>query len=131
MCSNRFLVQSGIHDSFVSKLAEAMRAGLRVGNGFEEGTTQGPLINEKAVEKVARWSSVRFPGVGIGRFPGKRHLAKVPSKVVLETAETSEKNGIPANVCASWGVTWPQPFPCPGAAPPERPVDLLRSLPFL
>lgn len=110
MCSNRFLVQSGIHDSFVSKLAEAMRASLRVGNGFEEGTTQGPLINEKAVEKVAHWSSVQFPGVGIGRFPGKRHLGEVPSKAVLETAETSEKNGIPANVCASWGVTWSQPF---------------------
>lgn len=52
VCSNRFLVQRGIHDSFVTKFAEAMKKSLRVGNGFEEGTTQGPLINEKAVEKV-------------------------------------------------------------------------------
>lgn len=54
VCSNRFLVQRGIHDSFVNKFAEAMKKTLRVGNGFEEGTTQGPLINEKAVEKVEK-----------------------------------------------------------------------------
>lgn len=52
------MVQRGIHDSFVKKFAEAMKMNLRVGNGFEEGTTQGPLINEKAVEKVSPPSSV-------------------------------------------------------------------------
>lgn len=52
VCSNRFLVQRGVHDSFVKRFAEAMKTHLRVGNGFEERTTQGPLINEKAVEKV-------------------------------------------------------------------------------
>lgn len=45
-------MQRGIHDAFVKKFAEAIKADLRVGNGFEERTTQGPLINEKAVEKV-------------------------------------------------------------------------------
>ncbi|KAL0623326.1 Succinate-semialdehyde dehydrogenase, mitochondrial [Plecturocebus cupreus] len=54
VCSNRFLVQRGIHDAFVKAFAEAMKKSLRVGNGFEEGTTQGPLINEKAVEKVEK-----------------------------------------------------------------------------
>uniref|UniRef100_A0A8D0X930 Succinate-semialdehyde dehydrogenase, mitochondrial n=1 Tax=Sus scrofa TaxID=9823 RepID=A0A8D0X930_PIG len=53
VCSNRFLVQRGIHDSFVKKFAEAIKTNLCVGNGFEERTTQGPLINEKAVEKVS------------------------------------------------------------------------------
>lgn len=53
MCTNRFLVQKGIHDAFVEKFAQAIKKELRVGNGFEEGTTQGPLINEKAVEKVS------------------------------------------------------------------------------
>lgn len=53
MCSNRFLVQKGIHDSFVKKFAEAIKTNLHVGSGFEERTTQGPLINEKAVEKVS------------------------------------------------------------------------------
>ncbi|KAL4675630.1 hypothetical protein H8959_009775 [Pygathrix nigripes] len=54
VCSNRFLVQRGIHDAFVKAFAEAMKKNLHVGNGFEEGTTQGPLINEKAVEKVEK-----------------------------------------------------------------------------
>lgn len=52
MCSNRFLVQSGIHDRFVEKLSRAMDAELRVGHGMEPDTTQGPLINTRAAEKV-------------------------------------------------------------------------------
>ncbi|QCI66205.1 NAD-dependent succinate-semialdehyde dehydrogenase [Phreatobacter stygius] len=51
VCTNRFLVQAGIHDSFVAKLAAASEA-LKVGNGLEPGVQQGPLIDEKAVEKV-------------------------------------------------------------------------------
>ncbi|XP_070252082.1 succinate-semialdehyde dehydrogenase, mitochondrial [Myotis yumanensis] len=73
VCSNRFLVQSGIHDAFVSKLAEAMRASLRVGNGFEEGTTQGPLINEKAVEKVETHVSDALAKGATLVTGGKRH----------------------------------------------------------
>ncbi|KAM4688763.1 succinate-semialdehyde dehydrogenase, mitochondrial [Discoglossus pictus] len=52
VCSNRFLVQKGVYDEFVKKLSALMSKELRVGNGFEEGVTQGPLINEKAVHKV-------------------------------------------------------------------------------
>ena len=37
----------------MKKFAEAIKTNLHVGNGFEERTTQGPLINEKAVEKVS------------------------------------------------------------------------------
>jgi succinate-semialdehyde dehydrogenase/glutarate-semialdehyde dehydrogenase len=51
VCTNRFLVQSGIHDAFVEKLVAASNA-LRVGNGLEEGVQQGPLIDNKAVAKV-------------------------------------------------------------------------------
>jgi succinate-semialdehyde dehydrogenase/glutarate-semialdehyde dehydrogenase len=51
VCTNRFLVQAGIHDSFVGKLIEASNA-LKVGNGLEAGVQQGPLIDEKAVDKV-------------------------------------------------------------------------------
>ena len=51
VCANRFLVQAGIHDAFVAKLAEAAAA-LKVGNGLEDGVAQGPLIDEAAVEKV-------------------------------------------------------------------------------
>ncbi|KAM4601072.1 succinate-semialdehyde dehydrogenase, mitochondrial [Polymixia lowei] len=53
VCSNRFLVQNSIHDQFVEKLAQAMDAELRVGHGSEPTTTQGPLINVRAAEKVA------------------------------------------------------------------------------
>uniref|UniRef100_A0A674P906 Succinate-semialdehyde dehydrogenase, mitochondrial n=1 Tax=Takifugu rubripes TaxID=31033 RepID=A0A674P906_TAKRU len=53
VCSNRFLVQSSIHDRFVEKLHKAMEAELRMGHGSEPDTTQGPLINSRAAEKVA------------------------------------------------------------------------------
>lgn len=46
------MVQKGIHDEFVKKFAQAIQRELRIGHGFDEGTTQGPLINERAVEKV-------------------------------------------------------------------------------
>ncbi len=51
VCTNRFFVQAGIYDEFVEKLAAATRK-LKVGSGLEDGTQQGPLIDEKAVEKV-------------------------------------------------------------------------------
>ena len=51
VCANRIYAQSGIYDEFVAALAEAVAA-LRVGDGFEPGTEQGPLIDEFAVAKV-------------------------------------------------------------------------------
>ncbi|MGC6386413.1 NAD-dependent succinate-semialdehyde dehydrogenase [Ewingella sp. S1.OA.A_B6] len=51
VCTNRFLVQSGIYDRFAQRLAERVR-GLTVGNGAEEGVLIGPLIDEDAVAKV-------------------------------------------------------------------------------
>lgn len=45
-------MQGGIHDRFVEKLSRAMDAELRVGHGSEPDTTQGPLINSRAAEKV-------------------------------------------------------------------------------
>ncbi|MEC9245941.1 NAD-dependent succinate-semialdehyde dehydrogenase [Nitratireductor rhodophyticola] len=51
VCTNRFFVQAGIYDRFVEKLSAAAEK-LKVGSGLEDGTQQGPLIDEKAVEKV-------------------------------------------------------------------------------
>ena len=51
VCANRFLVQSGIYDAFTEKFSKAIAA-LKVGNGMEATTTNGPLIDTKAVEKV-------------------------------------------------------------------------------
>uniref|UniRef100_A0A8C5XDL3 Succinate-semialdehyde dehydrogenase n=1 Tax=Microcebus murinus TaxID=30608 RepID=A0A8C5XDL3_MICMU len=73
VCTNRFLVQRGIHDSFVKEFAAAMKKSLRVGNGFEEGTTQGPLINEKAVEKVEKHVSDAVSKGATVVTGGKRH----------------------------------------------------------
>lgn len=52
VCANRIYVQSGIHDEFVQKLAAAMAKQLKRGNTLEPGVTVGPLVNERAVEKV-------------------------------------------------------------------------------
>ena len=51
VCTNRIYVHWGIHDRFVEKLGEKVRA-LRVGDGFGDGIVQGPLITEAAVKKV-------------------------------------------------------------------------------
>ena len=51
VCANRLLVQEGVYDAFAAKLATAV-AKLKVGNGVEEGVSQGPLIDAKALAKV-------------------------------------------------------------------------------
>lgn len=53
VCSNRIYVQEGVYDEFVTKFA-AKVATAKVGNGFDEGVNQGPLIEEAALEKVQR-----------------------------------------------------------------------------
>jgi succinate-semialdehyde dehydrogenase/glutarate-semialdehyde dehydrogenase len=51
VCANRLFVQSGVYDRFAEKLAEAVKA-MRVGDGLDKDTKIGPLIDEKAVQKV-------------------------------------------------------------------------------
>ncbi|MBH9579105.1 NAD-dependent succinate-semialdehyde dehydrogenase [Inhella proteolytica] len=51
VCANRLYVQDGVYEAFVTKLAERA-AQLRVGNGFEAGVQQGPLIDADALAKV-------------------------------------------------------------------------------
>ncbi len=53
VCTNRFYVQEGVYDQFVAKFAAKVRT-AKVGNGFEDGVNQGPLIEEAALEKVQR-----------------------------------------------------------------------------
>ena len=50
-CANRILVQRSVYAAFAAKLVERVR-GLAVGPGLEPGVTQGPLINQKALDKV-------------------------------------------------------------------------------
>ena len=51
ICANRFLVQADVYDAFTQKFVAAV-AGLKVGNGLEEGVTQGPLIDSAGLAKV-------------------------------------------------------------------------------
>jgi succinate-semialdehyde dehydrogenase/glutarate-semialdehyde dehydrogenase len=51
VCANRIYVQSGVYDAFATKLAEKTK-GLLVGDGFAEGVTTGPMINDAAIAKV-------------------------------------------------------------------------------
>ncbi len=51
VCTNRILVQRGVHDAFVERLVARVNE-LVVGDGFSEGAQQGPLIDLSAVEKV-------------------------------------------------------------------------------
>ncbi|QKJ89082.1 Glutarate-semialdehyde dehydrogenase DavD [Paramixta manurensis] len=51
VCTNRFLVHEHVYDAFASKLKAAVEE-LKVGDGFSEGVTIGPLINAEAVDKV-------------------------------------------------------------------------------
>jgi succinate-semialdehyde dehydrogenase / glutarate-semialdehyde dehydrogenase len=53
VCANRIYVQAPIYDEFIAKFAEKVSA-LKVGNGFQDGVHQGPLIEPAALEKVQR-----------------------------------------------------------------------------
>jgi len=53
VCTNRFYVQEGVYDQFVEKFAAKVRT-AKVGNGFEDGVNQGPLIEDAAIDKVER-----------------------------------------------------------------------------
>ena len=53
VCANRIYVHKKIHDVFVEKFAKAVQA-IKVGNGLENGISQGPLIDMSALEKVER-----------------------------------------------------------------------------
>ncbi|HVY57830.1 MAG TPA: NAD-dependent succinate-semialdehyde dehydrogenase [Xanthobacteraceae bacterium] len=49
--ANRFYVHEKVHDAFAKKLTERM-AGLKMGNGLEEGVALGPLVNAEGRDKV-------------------------------------------------------------------------------
>jgi succinate-semialdehyde dehydrogenase/glutarate-semialdehyde dehydrogenase len=53
VCANRIYVQEGVYEAFVEKFAAKVKA-FKVGNGFEDGVVQGPLIEPAALDKVQR-----------------------------------------------------------------------------
>ena len=72
VCANRLLVQDSVYDAFAEKLSVAVRK-LRPASGLEPDATQGPLIDDRAVEKVEehiRDATSKGARVAVG---GKRH----------------------------------------------------------
>ena len=51
ICANRFFVQDGIYDAFIEGFVAKAKT-LKIGDGMNPATDQGPLINPNAVEKV-------------------------------------------------------------------------------
>ncbi|KZT29399.1 succinic semialdehyde dehydrogenase [Neolentinus lepideus HHB14362 ss-1] len=98
VCANRIYVQSSVYADFASKLADKV-AQFKVGNGLEEKTTHGPLIHEKAIEKVtrhvddavSRGAQVLIGGKrieGPGHFYAPTVLSDVPSNALINDEET-------------------------------------------
>jgi len=72
VCANRIYVQDSVYDTFAEKLARAVGK-LKVGNGVDPGVTQGPLIEDKAVEKVEQHIEDALSKGARVLVGGKRH----------------------------------------------------------
>lgn len=71
VCANRLYIQSGVYDAFAEKLAAKVSA-MKVGDGFEDGVVAGPLITEKAIEKVEEHIADALEKGGVVAVGGKR-----------------------------------------------------------
>ena len=96
VCANRLYAQDGIYDAFVAKLAEKAK-GIKVGNGFETGVNQGPLIDAQAMAKVeshvadalAKGARLVVGGTRLGeRFYTPTVLADVTPDMLCAREET-------------------------------------------
>jgi len=72
ICANRIMVQDSIYDHFVEKFAKSVSA-FKVGNGAEAGTVIGPLIDERALNKVEDQVKDAIQKGGKVEIGGKRH----------------------------------------------------------
>ncbi|GAB2859809.1 NADP-dependent succinate-semialdehyde dehydrogenase [Pseudoduganella ginsengisoli] len=72
VCANRIYVQDGVYDAFAEKFVAAVGK-LKVGNGADAGVTQGPLIDDKAVQKVEEHVADALAKGGRLLMGGKRH----------------------------------------------------------
>ncbi|MGL6111655.1 MAG: NAD-dependent succinate-semialdehyde dehydrogenase, partial [Rubrivivax sp.] len=91
VCANRLYAQDGIYDAFVARLAEKARA-IKVGNGFEAGVNQGPMIDAQAIAKVeAHVADALAKGaklvVGGTRAPGMSERFYTPTVLADVTSD--------------------------------------------
>ncbi|MEO8135280.1 MAG: NAD-dependent succinate-semialdehyde dehydrogenase [Betaproteobacteria bacterium] len=95
VCANRLYVQDKVYDAFVQKLTAKVK-GIKVGNGFAEGVTQGPLIDDQALDKVerhvadatAKGAQVLTGGRRTGRFYEPTVLANATADMLCAKEET-------------------------------------------
>ncbi len=74
VCTNRFFIQDGIYDEFVSRFTAEVAA-LKIGDGRDAATRIGPLINEAAVQKVENMVSASVAAGADLLLGGSRHPA--------------------------------------------------------
>jgi succinate-semialdehyde dehydrogenase / glutarate-semialdehyde dehydrogenase len=96
VCANRLYVQEAVYDAFVAKLA-AKAGAIKVGNGFEAGVNQGPMIDAQAIAKVeshvtdalSKGAKLVLGGQRIGeRFYTPTVLSEVTSDMLCAREET-------------------------------------------
>ena len=96
VCANRLYVQDGVYDRFIEKLAVKVKA-IKVGNGFEPGVNQGPMIDDQALAKIdrhvadatAKGATVLTGGRRLNeRFYEPTVLANATSDMLCATEET-------------------------------------------
>lgn len=90
ICANRIYVQDGIYDEFAKKFGEAV-AELRVGPAIDEETTVGPLVNDRAIEKVEDLVNDALAKGANALTGGKRHaLGRSYYEVTVLTDVTAD-----------------------------------------
>ena len=72
VCANRIFVQAGIHDAFAKALAEKVAA-MTVGDGFDDGVVQGPIIDQQGFDKITRHIADATQKGGTVLVGGKPH----------------------------------------------------------
>ena len=96
VCANRLYVQDGVYDTFVKRLADKSKT-IKVGNGFEPGVNQGPLIDAQGMAKVeahvadavAKGAKVMSGGTKLGdRFYAPTVLADATQEMLCAREET-------------------------------------------
>ncbi len=96
VCANRLYVQDAVYERFVELYAEKVRA-MKVGNGFEDGVVQGPMIEPAALDKVqqhvddavAKGGRVVAGGHRLeGQFYAPTIIADATSNMLVASRET-------------------------------------------
>ena len=95
VCANRILVQEGVYDEFAEKLAAAV-AGIKMGDGTEDGVTVGPLISTEAVANVtSRVTDAVDRGATVEIGGGRSDIGECFVQPTILTNVTGRHAGLP------------------------------------